>query len=513
MRKLFLILVSFILALTLAVAASASGSLTASASASKGQAYRGDEISVVVTVGQITADLGGISVAYDQAALELTGYEWLLSGAESSFNSSKLMGVFAYETPQTISGNFFKCVFKVKADATFSPTAITFSVKAGDQTVTASANLTIACNHSFGGWMADEGAPTHTHTCTICNTPETVAHIWNTGEVTVAATCTSEGVKTITCTGCGLQKTESISKASHKYDNSCDTTCNACGAERKITHKFSSEYTSDKTGHWYQCTVCKLKKDIAAHEPGAEPTEQTAQTCRVCGFVIKPALGHTHDFQPEWSTDSTGHWHACSSCDHQHELAEHEYENSCDKDCNVCGYQRETEHIYFENYLADVNGHWHECRVCGYQLEAERHTPNANGICTGCGHKALAADHSHSYGDAWTWDVEGHWQTCECGLESETEPHTWNRGKVVKKPTDTEDGAWTYRCTVCGAEKTEIIPMGTVISDSFPWVVLLIVGGAVVLGVVIYLIVGAAKGKKKVGKFSEHTQQQEVTQE
>ena len=512
MKKINLILVSLVLVLTLIVVVSASGSLTASASISKSQAYRADEISVVVSVGEITADLGGISVAYDQAVLELTRYEWMLSGAEGRFNPSQLKGVFAYETAQTISGNFFKCVFKVKGDARFNPTEITFSVKVGTQTVTAKAALSIVCNHNFGGWTADEGAPTHTHVCTICNTPETVEHTWNGGEVTTASTCAAEGVKTFTCTGCGAQKTEAVAKVKHKYDNSCDTTCNACGAERKTSHKYSDKYTSDESGHWYQCTVCKHKKDVAAHKPGAEPTEQTSQNCTVCGFIIQSALGHTHDYQLEWSTDETSHWYACNGCDNQHELTEHTFDGSCDQDCNICGYQREIEHIFYQNYLSDESGHWHECRICGYQLEKEYHIANENGMCTGCGYKTQAAGHEHSYGDAWAWDVTGHWQTCECGHSGDTESHSWDDGRIAKKPTDTEDGARTYKCTVCGAEKSEIIPMGTVITDSFPWVVLLIVGGALVVGVVIFVIVGVINSKKKGGKFGEHTEQQEMTE-
>lgn len=40
--------------------------------------------------------------------------------------------------------------------------------------------------------------------------------------------------------------------------------------------------------------TCHTKKDEAAHIPGAEATETTAQTCTVCGYVIKAPLGHTH---------------------------------------------------------------------------------------------------------------------------------------------------------------------------------------------------------------------------
>ena len=516
MKRVYSIILCLVLATALAVTATAAGAFGASAAAGKTHAFRGEEIEVIVSVSGATGLSGGLQVQYNEASLELVSGTFLMTGMTlSDFSVGEKNGVFLLGSSQTISGQVAKCVFKVKADAPFAATDIKFSVKFGSQTEQASTTVTVVCNHSFGGWTADASGTTHSHSCTICGAPESVAHTWNGGEVTTASTCAAEGVKTFTCTaeGCGAQKTEPIAKTKHKYDNSCDTTCNACGAERKTSHKYPDKYTSDETGHWYQCTVCKHKKDVAAHKPGAEPTEQTAQTCTVCGFIIKPALGHTHDYQLEWSADGTHHWHACNGCDNQHELAEHVYDNSCDKDCNVCGQERETEHIYYENYLSGENGHWHECRICGYQMETEQHTPNANGTCSRCGYKTQAADHTHSYGEAWNWDVTGHWQNCECGHNSEAEPHRWDDGRIAKKPTDTEDGARTYKCTVCGAEKSEIIPMGTVITDSFPWVVLLIVGGVAVVGVVIFLIVGVVKGKKKTGKFGEHAEQQEVTEE
>ena len=36
--------------------------------------------------------------------------------------------------------------------------------------------------------------------------------------------------------------------------------------------------------------------DTAFHRAGAEATETTPQTCAVCGYVMKEALGHTHSF-------------------------------------------------------------------------------------------------------------------------------------------------------------------------------------------------------------------------
>lgn len=60
-------------------------------------------------------------------------------------------------------------------------------------------------------------------------------------------------------------------------------------------------------------------------------------------------------------------------------------------------------------------------------------------------------------------------RTCECG-EQETEEiarteHVWNDGVITKEPTANANGSRLYTCTVCQANKSEIIPAGTVTAD------------------------------------------------
>lgn len=58
-------------------------------------------------------------------------------------------------------------------------------------------------------------------------------HQWNDGEITTAATCTTDGVKTFTCTreGCGETKTETIPALGHNYGT--DGKCTLCGESKK----------------------------------------------------------------------------------------------------------------------------------------------------------------------------------------------------------------------------------------------------------------------------------------
>lgn len=188
-----------------------------------------------------------------------------------------------------------------------------------------------------------------TYTCTACGETKTesiaksTTHSWDSGKVTKAATCKEAGVKTYTCSVCKATKTETIAKlTTHTYDHACDTDCNVCGITRTTTHQYKTVWSKDKTNHWHECSVCKDKKDVVAHTPGAEATETTAQTCTTCGYVIKAALNHIHNFASTWTTDANGHWYACDGCEEKGSYATHtpgtEATPTTDQTCTVCGH-------------------------------------------------------------------------------------------------------------------------------------------------------------------------------
>ena len=251
--------------------------------------------------------------------------------------------------------------------------------------------------HTYGSWTKVNDT-THKHVCTVCSKEETANHTWNSGAVTKPATCKAPGEKTFTCTGCNATKTEPIAQlTTHTYDHACDTSCNICGLTRTTTHNYKTEWSKDKTSHWHECSVCKEKKDTAAHTPGAEATEKTAQTCTVCGYIITPALGHKHSYATTWTTDDTGHWYTCSGCEEKGSYAKHDFENACDKDCSICGYTRETDHKFATEWSSDKNQHWHECTGCGKKQDEAAHEPGAAATettaqtCTICGYEIAPA--------------------------------------------------------------------------------------------------------------------------
>ncbi len=124
----------------------------------------------------------------------------------------------------------------------------------------------------------------------------------------------------IECSACGDKKNES----EHSYDNACDNMCNICSYVRDAAHSYSTELSSDEDHHWYECTACGNKNDIAPHTPGKEATETTAQTCTVCGHVIKAPVGHTHDFDSAWKNNKENHYKECS-CGAKSSLEAHEW--------------------------------------------------------------------------------------------------------------------------------------------------------------------------------------------
>lgn len=75
-------------------------------------------------------------------------------------------------------------------------------------------------------------------------------HQWNDGEITTAATCTTDGVKTFTCTreGCSETKTETIPALGHNYGT--DGKCTLCGAEKPAekVYKLVTDVAQLKSG-------------------------------------------------------------------------------------------------------------------------------------------------------------------------------------------------------------------------------------------------------------------------
>ena len=186
--------------------------------------------------------------------------------------------------------------------------------------------------------------------CSVCNTvikaqttTAALGHSWDSGKVTKAATCTTAGTKTYTCTRCKKTRTETIAATGHKAvkDAAVAATCETAGKTEgshcsvcntvlkaqttvaalghswdggKITKAATCTAAGTKT---YTCTRCKKTRTETIAATGhkavkdaavAATCETTGKTegshCSVCGTVLKAqtttvALGHDYG---EWKT-------------------------------------------------------------------------------------------------------------------------------------------------------------------------------------------------------------------
>lgn len=159
--------------------------------------------------------------------------------------------------------------------------------------------------HSYGDWVST-GETHHTHSC-LCGAVEEAEHTWDSGVVTVQATCSERGTKLYTCTGCGETKTTRIAMKAHKYSNSCDNTCNACSYVRRTSHTYQTKWTTNEQEHWHKCKVCGHQGSLEAHTPGEWIVDVPAgeysdgeqhRNCSQCGrlleTVVIPATGCLH---------------------------------------------------------------------------------------------------------------------------------------------------------------------------------------------------------------------------
>lgn len=522
MKKLLSVATLMLLLCLLVLPALADGEPVLMVTPSVGEINQGssDEITFTVSLSGGEKFTGlGFGLDFDANVFEFLDFEKDAKFAQQGFvmmdfKKETLKFACAGSEEVSYSGNVMSFTLKLKEDAKVEN--YTVSIKnaslsiGGDTkpaTVTA-AKLSVKCVHSYT-WTPVEGTDTHTEACTKCGMTKSVAHDWSgEGQVVKKPTCTEAGQTKYTCTYCGAEKTVSVPATGHQD---------------------MGTWKSDGTNHWHECSVCGYKEGTAAHTPGAEPTDDTPQTCTACGVVLKEALGH--DYSTAWRHDGVNHWHQCnhSGCDSLGSYAQHDYDDACDITCNTCGYVRRAPHQYGEEWLSDERGHFHICQLCGLESEIVEHEPGDAATeetpqtCTVCGFiLKMPLSHEHEYGETWEHDEKEHWQICtdvNCKEESEKQEHTW--GDAVEGP----DGKWTKCCTVCGyetqteaetqpeetqpTEPEESTPEPTVpgdaVSGGFPWWVIA-AAAIVLLGVGIVLLVVEIVRSRKTnthGKFSK----------
>ena len=323
--------------------------------------------------------------------------------------------------------------------------------------------------------------------CDTCGYDKTVPHTHNLTLVPAKApTCTEKGnTAYYTCDGCD-KWFEDATGASEITDKT--------SVILAATGHSASDWKSDNTDHWKECTVVGcgviIEGSKAAHTAGEWiiDTPATATTsgskhkeCTVCGYTMAtetiPATGggeHTHSYGSEWKNDADNHWHECS-CGDKKDTAAH-----------TAG-----EWIIDTPATATTSGTKHKkCTVCGYTMTIE--TIPATG-----------GEHTHSYGSDWKNDATNHWHECSCGDKADKAAHDF-KWVVDKEATATQKGSKHEECRVCGYKKAavEIPATGTPTEPGKPtgpdspqtgdnsnmilWIALLFVSGGAVIGITVY---------------------------
>ena len=188
-------------------------------------------------------------------------------------------------------------------------------------------------------------------------------------------TCTEDGVKDkYACTGCGKEFTDSdageewsaataILPAAHRCEliegtdvtppsesesgkdgnteyylcvrDGCGKLFSDAACTQEITlaetvvHDFKADWSSNVGGHYHECKNCEVIRDETPHRPDrTEATEDDPVACLDCGYIITPALAHTHRtalvpaVEPTCRKEGSRAYYRCSGCEVKFEDAE-----------------------------------------------------------------------------------------------------------------------------------------------------------------------------------------------
>ncbi len=325
--------------------------------------------------------------------------------------------------------------------------------------------------------------------CDTCGYYKTVPHTHNLTLVAAkAATCTTAGNSAYyTCDGC--DKWFADATGSVEITDKTSVKIPAPG------HTAGTEWKSDDTNHWHECSRCHDKKDEAAHDYGSDNVCDTcgyyktvphthnltlvaakAATCTTAGnsayytcdgcdkwfadatgsveitdktSVKIPAPGHTAG--TEWKSDDTNHWHECSRCHDKKDEAAHDY--GSDNVCDTCGYYKTVPHTHNLTLVAAKAA---TCTTAGN---------SAYYTCDGCDKWFADATGSveitdktsvkipapgHTAGTEWKSDDTNHWHECSrCHDKNDEAAHSTSEWIIDTAATETAEGAKHKECTVC----------------------------------------------------------------
>ena len=312
--------------------------------------------------------------------------------------------------------------------------------------------------------------------CSVCNTtikertiiPAT-GHQWGAWRTTLAKTCTTDGKevrvcskcsekeeRTIPATGHTLKKEEGVAATCTKDGHEGNTVCEVCGEtlkEGKVIPKLGHDWSNENG----KCTRCGESHEHSFGE-GTTIKELTCTQdgeidykCSKCGYIkkeITKATGH------EWGKWKTALAQTCTT------------DGKEERVCSKCSEKEErtlkaTGHKWGEwkTTLAQTcTTDGKEERICSKCSEKEERTLKATG------HKSetVGAKAPTCKEDGYTGD-----EVCKVCHETlnkgttipKTDSHEWGKWTIKRESTCTEKGEQSRKCTVCGEEEIESLPL------------------------------------------------------
>lgn len=333
---------------------------------------------------------------------------------------------------------------------------------------------------------------------------EVCEHVWNEGEVTTAATCTTEGVKTFTCTKCGATKTEAIAKTEHTVEmevvkqgavktvGKAYKKCTVCGRYAKVsswsstvgwqggnTNATQFSYTLPYT-LWYKSldgTVTQIPgnyrlvyssssnpdfygkdglepKFLDIPNPDAAPVGYKISTFSANKYAVLENGEPGSSFVPGNPAYSSYPW--MNDTDTKYTVISlfviADPQVSISQEGVVL-----TANIANKSETLDYTYQWYKN---GEAIEGA--TESTCAVTEACNADAGVYTVEVSVKNAADSNVPLCNSTqvvtvtsAECAAKA---PHAWDEGKVMKEATCTQSGEKTYTCKTCGETKTETLP-------------------------------------------------------
>ena len=141
------------------------------------------------------------------------------------------------------------------------------------------------------------------------------SHLWNSGNVTITPTCTSNGVKAYTCSVCGVTKAENIAALGHNWG----AWANLNNTQHQRVCLRNSSHMETESHTWNDGTVTTAPTCTAA---GIK-----TYTCTVCQGTKTQAINATgHSWNAWESQDDIYHRRVCENDPSHTEQEEHEWD-------------------------------------------------------------------------------------------------------------------------------------------------------------------------------------------